>query len=45
MLAGARTLLAIAEWTEHLGQRRMRQLREALNLLREITDPYQAPSR
>ena len=30
-----------AEWAEHLGERRMRQLREALTLLREITDPYQ----
>ncbi|MFD5810933.1 MarR family winged helix-turn-helix transcriptional regulator [Rhodococcus aetherivorans] len=29
-----------AEWTEHLGTRRMKQLREALTLLREITDPY-----
>lgn len=29
------------EWTEHLGERRMRQLREALTLLREVTDPYQ----
>ncbi|ETT28877.1 MULTISPECIES: MarR family transcriptional regulator [Rhodococcus] len=29
-----------AEWTEHLGARRMKQLREALTLLREITDPY-----
>jgi len=28
------------EWTQHLGARRMRQLREALELLREITDPY-----
>ena len=28
------------EWTEHLGDRRMRQLREALSLLREVTDPY-----
>ena len=28
------------EWTQHLGVRRMRQLREALELLREITDPY-----
>jgi DNA-binding MarR family transcriptional regulator len=28
------------EWTQHLGARRMRQLREALVLLREITDPY-----
>ncbi len=29
-----------AEWTAHLGPRRMAQLREALNRLREITDPY-----
>lgn len=29
-----------AEWTEHLGKRRMDQLREALTMLREITDPY-----
>jgi DNA-binding MarR family transcriptional regulator len=29
-----------AEWTAHLGERRMRQLREALTLLREVTDPY-----
>lgn len=28
------------EWERHLGPRRMRELREALNLLREITDPY-----
>lgn len=28
------------EWTQHLGPRRMRQLRDALMLLREITDPY-----
>jgi DNA-binding MarR family transcriptional regulator len=32
-----------AEWTSHLGERRMRQLREALVLLRDITDPYQGP--
>lgn len=30
-----------AEWTAHLGVRRMRQLRAALELLREITDPYE----
>jgi DNA-binding MarR family transcriptional regulator len=30
-----------AEWREHLGARRMQQLREALTALREITDPYQ----
>lgn len=28
------------EWEQHLGSRRMGQLREALLLLREITDPY-----
>ncbi|WAZ24199.1 MarR family transcriptional regulator [Streptomyces cinnabarinus] len=28
------------EWEEHLGRLRMRQLREALTLLREITDPW-----
>ncbi|MFI0540272.1 MarR family winged helix-turn-helix transcriptional regulator [Streptomyces sp. WSLK1-3] len=28
------------EWREHLGARRMTQLREALTLLREITDPW-----
>lgn len=32
-----------AEWTEHLGPRRMAQLRDALESLREITDPYQEP--
>ncbi|WP_063047192.1 MarR family winged helix-turn-helix transcriptional regulator [Nocardia pseudovaccinii] len=29
-----------AEWATHLGAQRMRQLRETLALLREITDPY-----
>jgi DNA-binding MarR family transcriptional regulator len=29
-----------AEWTAHLGQRRMAQLRQSLAMLREITDPY-----
>lgn len=29
-----------AEWRAHLGERRWRQLREALAALREITDPY-----
>jgi len=29
-----------AEWTAHLGQRRMAQVRETLTRLREITDPY-----
>lgn len=30
-----------AEWASHLGTVRMAQLREALEMLREITDPYQ----
>jgi DNA-binding MarR family transcriptional regulator len=34
-----------AEWTRHLGERDMRQMRRALNRLREITDPYTAPDR
>ena len=34
-----------AEWTAHLGRRRMGQLREALELLREITDPYEDGNR
>lgn len=29
-----------AEWRAHLGERRWRQLREALTRLRDITDPY-----
>lgn len=29
-----------AEWTAHLGSRRMSQLRDILTRLREITDPY-----
>jgi DNA-binding MarR family transcriptional regulator len=29
-----------AEWTVHLGARRMAQLRQTLTRLREITDPY-----
>jgi DNA-binding MarR family transcriptional regulator len=33
-----------AEWAEHLGPTRMAQLREALTLLRELTDPYRTPS-
>lgn len=28
------------EWEDHLGPRRMGQLRAALGMLREITDPY-----
>ncbi|MBF6135045.1 MarR family transcriptional regulator [Nocardia otitidiscaviarum] len=29
-----------SEWAAHLGVRRMRQLRDSLERLREITDPY-----
>jgi DNA-binding MarR family transcriptional regulator len=29
-----------AEWEQHIGKRRMAQLREALEMLGEITDPY-----
>ncbi|MDX8035516.1 MarR family transcriptional regulator [Lentzea sp. BCCO 10_0856] len=28
------------EWEQHIGKRRMTQLREALEMLGEITDPY-----
>jgi DNA-binding MarR family transcriptional regulator len=31
----------VAEWTRHLGEKRMHALTEALVSLREITDPYQ----
>jgi DNA-binding MarR family transcriptional regulator len=49
LTARAETLMPIAraeeqrieqEWEAHLGARRMRDLREALVRLREITDPY-----
>ena len=39
-LARAEERLIEQEWARHLGPRRMRQLRDALVLLREITDPY-----
>jgi hypothetical protein len=29
-----------AEWTAHLGERRMTQLRRILTDLREVTDPW-----
>ncbi|MEH1127976.1 MarR family winged helix-turn-helix transcriptional regulator [Micromonospora sp. CPCC 206061] len=40
-LAAAVVAEVEAEWEAHLGKQRMRQLREALTRLREITDPYQ----
>jgi DNA-binding MarR family transcriptional regulator len=39
-IARAQERLIEDEWEAHLGPRRMRQLREALERLREITDPY-----
>jgi DNA-binding MarR family transcriptional regulator len=30
------------EWEAHLGARRMRELRETLSMLREITDPFRS---
>ncbi|MGW4207344.1 MarR family winged helix-turn-helix transcriptional regulator [Lentzea sp. NPDC004789] len=41
MPVAAREMARIeAEWEQHLGKRRMAQLREALEKLCEITDPY-----
>ena len=40
-LAAAAVAQVEAEWTAHLGEQRMRQLRQILSRLREITDPYQ----
>lgn len=39
-LAAAAVAEVEAEWTRHLGARRMDQLRDILTRLREITDPY-----
>lgn len=39
-LARAEEARVYAEWTAHLGERRMRQLREALGLLRDVCDPF-----
>ncbi|UUO03051.1 MarR family transcriptional regulator [Mycolicibacterium novocastrense] len=38
--AGAEVAKVEDEWRRYLGDRRFRQLREALTALREITDPY-----
>lgn len=38
---GAQVIAEVeAEWTAHIGPRRMAQLRDALHRLRETTDPY-----
>jgi DNA-binding MarR family transcriptional regulator len=39
-IAAAAVAEVEAEWAAHLGAARMRQLREVLTRLREITDPY-----
>jgi DNA-binding MarR family transcriptional regulator len=39
-VARAHERVVESEWAAHLGPRRMRQLRDALEMLREITDPY-----
>ncbi|SDF32869.1 DNA-binding transcriptional regulator, MarR family [Lentzea fradiae] len=39
-VANAELAAIEAEWERHLGKRRMAQLREALERLGEITDPY-----
>lgn len=43
-LARAEEARIEAEWTAHLGQERMAQLRESLEMLREITDPFFNPA-
>ena len=39
-IAAAMVAEVEAEWRGHLGERRWRQLREALTALRQVTDPY-----
>jgi DNA-binding MarR family transcriptional regulator len=39
-LAAAEVAAIEAEWTAHLGERRMAELRRTLTRLREVTDPY-----
>lgn len=40
-LAAEEVAAVEAEWTAHVGERRMVELRRTLTRLREITDPYQ----
>jgi DNA-binding MarR family transcriptional regulator len=40
-IAAAEVAAVEAEWTAHVGERRMAELRETLGRLREITDPWQ----
>lgn len=42
-IARAEEAAITAEWTEHIGAKRMRQLRETLTMLREITDLPRPP--
>jgi DNA-binding MarR family transcriptional regulator len=39
-VADAEVARALAEWEEHLGPARMRDLTETMTMLREITDPW-----
>lgn len=39
-VADAAVAEALAEWKEHLGPTRMRELEETMGLLRQITDPW-----
>jgi DNA-binding MarR family transcriptional regulator len=38
--ADAAVARALAEWEEHVGRARMRQLEETMTMLREVTDPW-----
>ena len=38
--ADAEVARALAEWEEHVGRARMRQLEETMAMLREVTDPW-----
>ena len=38
--AGAAVERVLAEWSDHVGERRLRQVHETLRDLREITDPW-----
>ena len=39
-VADAEVELVLAEWSDHVGQERLRQMHETLHDLREITDPW-----
>jgi DNA-binding MarR family transcriptional regulator len=39
-VADAEVEQVLAEWSDHVGQERLRQMHETLHDLREITDPW-----